>query len=88
MATTEAPREVARALRDAGMEVIDNGLRQTPEMNVHAALQKEVRVIDLSILFGARVATVRRVSGLLRENQMEDVAVIGGRFARTSTATS
>jgi methylmalonyl-CoA mutase C-terminal domain/subunit len=69
---------IARALRDAGMEVIYTGLRQTPEMIVQAALQEDVQVIGLSILSGAHLAIVPRVLELLRENQMEDVAVIVG----------
>ena len=69
---------IARALRDAGMEVIYTGLRQTPEMIVNAALQEDVQVIGLSILSGAHMAIVPRVLELLRENQMEDVAVIAG----------
>jgi methylmalonyl-CoA mutase cobalamin-binding domain/chain len=68
---------IARALRDAGMEVIYTGLRQTPEMIVQAALQEDVQVIGLSILSGAHMAIVPRVLELLRQNQMEDVAVIG-----------
>lgn len=69
---------IARALRDAGMEVIYTGLRQTPEMIVHAAMQEDVQVIGLSILSGAHMGIVPRVLELLRENRMEDVAVIVG----------
>ena len=69
---------IARALRDAGMEVIYTGLRQTPEMIVHAAMQEDVQVTGLSILSGAHMAIVPRVLELLREKQMEDVAVIVG----------
>jgi methylmalonyl-CoA mutase C-terminal domain/subunit len=69
---------IARALRDAGMEVIYTGLRQTPEMIVNAALQEDVRVIGLSILSGAHNAIVPRVLELLREKHMEDVKVIVG----------
>jgi methylmalonyl-CoA mutase C-terminal domain/subunit len=69
---------IARALRDAGMEVIYTGLRQTPEMIVNAALQEDVQVIGLSILSGAHMAIAPRVLELLRDNQMEDVAVIVG----------
>ncbi|MBM3764234.1 MAG: cobalamin B12-binding domain-containing protein [Acidobacteria bacterium] len=69
---------IARALRDAGMEVIYTGLRQTPEMIVTAALQEDVQVIGLSILSGAHMAVVPRVLQLLREKEMEDVAVIVG----------
>jgi methylmalonyl-CoA mutase, C-terminal domain len=69
---------IARALRDAGMEVIYTGLRQTPEMIVNAALQEDVQVIGLSILSGAHNAIVPRVLDLLREKKMEDVKVIVG----------
>ena len=69
---------IARALRDAGMEVIYTGLRQTPEMIVNAALQEDVRVIGLSILSGAHNAIVPRVMELLREKEMTGVAVIVG----------
>jgi methylmalonyl-CoA mutase C-terminal domain/subunit len=69
---------IARALRDAGMEVIYTGLRQTPEMIVNAAMQEDVQVIGLSILSGAHNAIVPRVLDLLREKQMEDVLVIVG----------
>jgi methylmalonyl-CoA mutase C-terminal domain/subunit len=69
---------IARALRDAGMEVIYTGLRQTPEMIVNAALQEDVQVIGLSILSGAHNAIVPRVMELLREKDMGDVKVILG----------
>jgi methylmalonyl-CoA mutase C-terminal domain/subunit len=69
---------IARALRDAGMEVIYTGLRQTPEMIVNAALQEDVQVIGLSILSGAHNAIVPRVIELLREKEMTDVKVIVG----------
>ena len=69
---------IARALRDAGMEVIYTGLRQTPEMIVSAALQEDVQVIGLSILSGAHNAIVPRVMELLREKGMDDVKVIVG----------
>jgi methylmalonyl-CoA mutase C-terminal domain/subunit len=71
-------RIIARALRDAGMEVIYTGLRQTPEMIVNAALQEDVQVIGLSILSGAHNAIVPRVLELLRENDMAGVQVIVG----------
>src|ERR1700723_108164 len=71
-------RIIARALRDAGMEVIYTGLRQTPEMIVNAALQEDVQVIGLSILSGAHNAIVPRVMELLKEKQMTDVVVIVG----------
>jgi len=69
---------IARALRDAGMEVIYTGLRQTPEMIVNAALQEDVQVIGLSILSGAHNAIVPRVMELLREKDMGDVKVVVG----------
>ncbi len=70
---------IARALRDAGMEVIYTGLRQTPEMIVSAAVQEDVNVIGLSILSGAHNVIVPRVLDLLRQNQADDIMlVIGG----------
>ena len=69
---------IARALRDAGMEDIYTGLRQTPEMIVNAALQEDVQVIGLSILSGAHNAIVPRVMELLREKEMMDVVVVVG----------
>jgi methylmalonyl-CoA mutase, C-terminal domain len=69
---------IARALRDAGMEVIYTGLRQTPEMIVNAALQEDVQVIGLSILSGAHNAIVPRVLELLREKEMTGVKLIVG----------
>jgi len=69
---------IARALRDAGMEVIYTGLRQTPEMVVSAALQEDVDVIGLSILSGAHNAIMPRVMELLRQNKMDDVLVVIG----------
>jgi methylmalonyl-CoA mutase C-terminal domain/subunit len=69
---------IARALRDAGMEVIYTGLRQTPEMIVNAALQEDVDVIGLSILSGAHNVIVPRVTELLRVNKMEDVLLLVG----------
>jgi methylmalonyl-CoA mutase C-terminal domain/subunit len=69
---------IARALRDAGMEVIYTGLRQTPEMIVSAALQEDVQVIGLSILSGAHNAIVPRVMDLLKQNKMDDVLVLVG----------
>jgi methylmalonyl-CoA mutase C-terminal domain/subunit len=71
-------RVIARALRDAGMEVIYTGLRQTPEMIVNAALQEDVQFIGLSILSGAHNAIVPRVMQLLREKDMTDVKVLVG----------
>jgi len=69
---------VARALRDAGMEVIYTGLRQTPEMVVEAALQEDVDVIGLSILSGAHMALVPRVLELLQANALEHIKVFVG----------
>lgn len=69
---------IARALRDAGMEVIYTGLRQTPDMIVNAALDEDVQVIGLSILSGAHMAIVPRVLALLREREMTDVLVVVG----------
>jgi methylmalonyl-CoA mutase C-terminal domain/subunit len=69
---------VARALRDAGMEVIYTGLRQTPQMIAEAALQEDVDVVGLSILSGAHMALVPHVMQLLNEYGLGDVAVIVG----------
>lgn len=70
---------VARALRDAGMEVIYTGLRQTPEMVAEAALQEDVDAVGLSILSGAHMALVPGVLELLKSHGQEDVKVfIGG----------
>ncbi len=69
---------VARALRDAGMEVIYTGLRQTPEMIAEAALQEDVDVVGLSILSGAHMALVPRVLELLKQNGQEHVKVFVG----------
>ena len=69
---------IAKALRDAGMEVIYTGLRQTPEMIVSAALQEDVQVIGLSMLSGAHNSVVPRVMELLRQNGMTGVKVIVG----------
>ncbi|MEW5828653.1 MAG: cobalamin B12-binding domain-containing protein [Chloroflexota bacterium] len=69
---------VARALRDAGMEVIYTGLRQTPEMIAEAALQEDVDVVGLSILSGAHMALVPRVLELLKANGQEGVKVFLG----------
>ena len=69
---------IARALRDAGMEVIYTGLRQTPEMIANAALQEDVDFIGLSILSGAHNAIVPRVMSLLAEKGMQDVKVVLG----------
>src|SRR3954454_12164635 len=69
---------IARALRDAGMEVIYTGLHQTPEMIVEAALQEDVDAIGLSILSGAHNVLFPRIMKLLKENHMEDVLVFAG----------
>jgi methylmalonyl-CoA mutase C-terminal domain/subunit len=69
---------IARALRDAGMEVIYTGLRQTPEQIVSAALQEDADVIGLSILSGAHMHICPRIVELLREHKMDDVLVVVG----------
>ena len=69
---------VARALRDAGMEVIYTGLRQTPEMIVETALQEDVDVVGLSILSGAHMTLFPKIMQLLRDNSLDDVLVVAG----------
>jgi len=69
---------VARALRDAGMEVIYTGLRQTPESIVNAAIQEDVDAVGLSILSGAHNTLFPRVVELLKEKGAEDIIVFGG----------
>ena len=69
---------IARALRDAGMEVIYTGLRQTPEQIVGAALQEDADVIGLSILSGAHTTIVPKLMALLKERRMDDVLVVLG----------
>jgi methylmalonyl-CoA mutase C-terminal domain/subunit len=69
---------VARALRDAGMEVIYTGLRQTPEMIAESAVQEDVDVVGLSILSGAHMALLPRILELLRANGQENVKVFVG----------
>jgi methylmalonyl-CoA mutase C-terminal domain/subunit len=69
---------IARALRDAGMEVVYTGLRQTPEQIVQAAVQEDVDVIAMSILSGAHNHLFPRVTELLAEKKVDDVLVIGG----------
>jgi methylmalonyl-CoA mutase C-terminal domain/subunit len=71
-------RVIARALRDAGMEVIYTGLRQTPEQIVGAALQEDADVIGLSILSGAHMHICPRVVELLKQKEMNDVLVVVG----------
>lgn len=69
---------VARALRDAGMEVIYTGLHQTPEMIVEAAIQEDVDVVGLSLLSGAHMTLFVDVVDLLKKKGMDDVLVVGG----------
>lgn len=69
---------VARALRDAGMEVIYTGLRQTPEQIVNAAIQEDVDAIGLSIHSGAHEELFSKVIGILKENKADDILVFGG----------
>ena len=69
---------VAAALRDAGMEVIYTGLRQTPEMIVEAALQEDVDVIGLSVHSGAHMPLFRRVLELVKEKGLHEVVLVGG----------
>jgi methylmalonyl-CoA mutase C-terminal domain/subunit len=69
---------VARALRDAGMEVIYLGLHQTPEQIVRAAIDEDVDVIGLSILSGAHMTVFPKVLGMLRERGAGDIVLIGG----------
>lgn len=69
---------IAAALRDAGMEVIYTGLRQTPEMIVEAALQEDADVIGISILSGAHMTIFPKIKSLLNEKGMDDVLLTGG----------
>jgi methylmalonyl-CoA mutase, C-terminal domain len=69
---------VAASLRDAGMEVIYTGLRQTPEMIVEAAIQEDVDAIGLSSLSGAHMTLFRRVQALLKDRQAESILLFGG----------
>lgn len=69
---------IARALRDAGMEVIYTGLHQTPEQVVNTAIQEDVDAIGLSILSGAHDTLFRRVLELLKEQHAEDIVLFGG----------
>ncbi|WP_030912591.1 cobalamin B12-binding domain-containing protein [Streptosporangium amethystogenes] len=69
---------VARALRDAGMEVVYTGLHQTPEQVVRTAIQEDAAAIGLSILSGAHMTLFARVLELLRENDASDIVVFGG----------
>ncbi len=69
---------IARALRDAGMEVIYTGLRQTPEQIVAAAVQEDVDVIGMSLLSGAHNYLFPRVVELLKEQEADDILIVGG----------
>jgi methylmalonyl-CoA mutase C-terminal domain/subunit len=69
---------IARALRDAGMEVIYTGLHQTPEMIVNSALQEDVQAVGLSILSGAHMTLFPEIINLLKEKGAEDIIVFGG----------
>src|ERR1019366_922585 len=69
---------IASFLRDAGMEVIYTGLRQTPEMVVNAALQEDVDVIGISILSGAHMTAFPKIMKLIKEKGMDDVLITGG----------
>jgi len=69
---------IAAALRDAGMEVIYTGLRQTPLMVVNAALQEDVDAIGISILSGAHMTVFPKVINLMKEKEMDDVLLTGG----------
>jgi methylmalonyl-CoA mutase, C-terminal domain len=69
---------VARALRDAGMEVIYTGLHQTPEQIVHTAIQEDADAIGLSVLSGAHMTLFRKVIALLKEREATDIVVFGG----------
>lgn len=79
---------IARALRDAGMEVIYTGLRQTPEMIASAALQEDVDAVGISILSGAHNTLCPRIVNLLRDNGMDDTLVlVGGIVPQEDIAT-
>jgi methylmalonyl-CoA mutase C-terminal domain/subunit len=69
---------VAAALRDAGMEVIYTGLRQTPEMIVEAAIQEDVNAIGISILSGAHMTIFPRIINLMKEKKVDDILLFGG----------
>ncbi|HEY6162030.1 MAG TPA: cobalamin B12-binding domain-containing protein [Bacteroidia bacterium] len=69
---------IASFLRDAGMEVIYTGLRQTPEMVVNAALQEDVDAIGISILSGAHMTVFPKIMALMKEKKMDDVLLTGG----------
>jgi methylmalonyl-CoA mutase C-terminal domain/subunit len=78
---------IARALRDAGMEVIYTGLHQTPEQIVETAIQEDADAIGISVLSGAHMTLVPRILELLRENETEDVLVIVGGTIPTADAS-
>jgi methylmalonyl-CoA mutase C-terminal domain/subunit len=69
---------IARALRDAGFEVIYTGLRQTPEMIAEAALQEDVDVVGLSILSGAHMTLIPRIREVMNANELQDIPIIVG----------
>jgi methylmalonyl-CoA mutase C-terminal domain/subunit len=69
---------VARALRDAGMEVVYTGLHQTPEMIVNAAIQEDVDVVGVSILSGAHMTIFPKIMTMLSDREVDDIAVVGG----------
>jgi methylmalonyl-CoA mutase C-terminal domain/subunit len=69
---------IARALRDAGMEVVYTGLHQTPEQIVQTVLQEDADAVGLSVLSGAHMTLFKRVVELLRENNLDDVVLFGG----------
>ncbi|MEW6507271.1 MAG: cobalamin B12-binding domain-containing protein [Bacteroidota bacterium] len=69
---------VAASLRDAGMEVIYTGLRQTPEMIVEAAIQEDVNAIGISILSGAHMTIFPRILNLMKEKKVDDILLFGG----------
>jgi methylmalonyl-CoA mutase C-terminal domain/subunit len=77
---------IARALRDAGMEVIYTGLHQTPEQIVETAIQEDADAIGISVLSGAHMTLVPRILELLRENETEDVLVVVGGTIPTDDA--
>jgi methylmalonyl-CoA mutase C-terminal domain/subunit len=77
---------IARALRDAGMEVIYTGLHQTPEQIVETAIQEDADAIGISVLSGAHMTLVPRIIELLRENEAEDVLVVLGGTIPTDDA--
>jgi methylmalonyl-CoA mutase C-terminal domain/subunit len=79
---------VARALRDAGMEVVYTGLHQTPEQIVEAAIQEDADAIGLSILSGAHMTLFARVVELLRERDAQDIVVFGGGIVPSADITA